>query len=124
MTKLYDLAVIIGNLREVSYNRNIAQIPIESAPAQLRLEVVEIAQSPPYSRDYDEATPPAEYSSFRQRIVRADAALFVTSEHNRSLPAALKNALLAGDGDVSAATVSEAIKRYDVDPGKPNPVTV
>ena len=31
---------------------------------------------------------------------------------------------LADDGDAPAATVSAAIKRYDIDPGKPNPVTV
>ncbi|MCC7326857.1 MAG: pyruvate dehydrogenase (acetyl-transferring), homodimeric type [Burkholderiales bacterium] len=36
--------------------------------------------------------------------------------------AALK--ALADDGDVPAAMVSEAIKRYDIDPRKPNPVTV
>jgi len=36
--------------------------------------------------------------------------------------AALK--ALADDGDVPAATVAEAIKRYAVDPEKPNPVTM
>ena len=88
----YDVAVIIGSLRKASYNRRIAQALVELAPARLKLEIVEIAQLPLYSQDYDEANP-AEYAPFRQRIARAAAVLFVTPEHNRSMPAALKNAL-------------------------------
>ncbi|MCC7326859.1 MAG: NAD(P)H-dependent oxidoreductase [Burkholderiales bacterium] len=93
MAKPYDVAVIIGSLRKDSFNRRIAQILIESAPAQLQMEVVEIAQLPLYNQDYDQATAPAEYTAFRQRVASADAVLFVTPEHNRSMPAALKNAL-------------------------------
>lgn len=40
--------------------------------------------------------PPAEWTAFRGRIKSADAVLFVTPEHNRSVPAALKNALDIG----------------------------
>jgi pyruvate dehydrogenase E1 component len=36
--------------------------------------------------------------------------------------AALK--ALADDGAIPAARVNEAMKRYDIDPAKPNPVTV
>jgi len=41
----------------------------------------------------EEANPPAAWTSFRTRVKAADAVLFVTPEHNRSVPAALKNAL-------------------------------
>ncbi|MBL0142478.1 MAG: NAD(P)H-dependent oxidoreductase [Betaproteobacteria bacterium] len=92
MNEPHDVAVIIGSLRKASYNRKIAQALAELAPARLKLEIVEIAQLPLYSQDYDEATP-TEYAPFRERIARADAVLFVTPEHNRSMPAALKNAL-------------------------------
>src|SRR6185369_3937885 len=38
----------------------------------------------------------AAWTEFRDRIRRADAVLFVTPEHNRSVPAALKNGLDIG----------------------------
>jgi len=50
---------------------------------------------PIYNQDGDE-NPPAEWAAFRKRIKAADAVLFVTPEHNRSVPAALKNALDVG----------------------------
>jgi chromate reductase len=37
-----------------------------------------------------------EWTQFRERIRIADAVLFVTPEHNRSVPAALKNAIDVG----------------------------
>lgn len=92
MTAPYDVAVIIGSLRKASYTRKLAHVLINLGIPRLRLEVVEIAELPLYNQDYDEASP-AEYTAFRQRIARADAVLFVTPEHNRSMPAALKNAL-------------------------------
>jgi chromate reductase len=87
-----DVAVIVGSLRKASYNRMVANALIELAPAALKLEIVEIGQLPLYNQDYDADSPP-EYAPFRERIARADAVLFVTPEHNRSMPAAMKNAL-------------------------------
>lgn len=40
--------------------------------------------------------PPAVWVQFRERNRAADAVLFVTPEHNRSVPAALKNTLDIG----------------------------
>jgi len=47
------------------------------------------------SQDGDE-NPPDAWTEFRDGIKAADAVLFVTPEHNRSIPAALKNALDIG----------------------------
>lgn len=58
-------------------------------------EVVDIAQLPLYNQDYDAASPEA-YTAFRNKVAGFDAVLFVTPEHNRSFPAALKNALDVG----------------------------
>lgn len=46
-------------------------------------------------RRYDEQSPEV-YAAFRQSIKALDAVIFVTPEHNRSIPAALKNALDVG----------------------------
>jgi len=90
-----DVAVIVGSLRKDSINRKVANALVELAPAQLKLAIVEIGQLPIYNQDED-ANPPAAWVTFRERIKRASAVLFVTPEHNRSVPAALKNALDVG----------------------------
>ncbi|HEU0276477.1 MAG TPA: NAD(P)H-dependent oxidoreductase [Rhodanobacteraceae bacterium] len=95
MVKALDVAVIVGSLRKESFNRKIALNLADLAPKPLVLEIVEIGRLPLYNQDYDAASPP-EYTSFRARIKRADAVLFVTPEHDRSMPAALKNALDIG----------------------------
>ncbi len=90
-----DVAVIVGSLRKGSINRQVANALAELAPASLKLAIVEIAHLPIYNQD-DDAAPPAAWTEFRNRIKAADAVLFVTPEHNRSVPAALKNALDVG----------------------------
>lgn len=95
MDGIRDVAVLIGSLRRDSINRKVARALAELAPPALRLDVVEIGQLPIYNQDGDD-NPPAEWTAFRARIAAADALLFVTPEHNRSVPAALKNALDVG----------------------------
>lgn len=95
MDKIRDVAVIVGSLRKDSINRKLAHALVEAAPAGLKLSVTEIGQLPIYNQDGDE-NPPAEWTAFRERITAADAVLFVTPEHNRSVPAALKNAIDIG----------------------------
>jgi len=95
MDKIHDVAVIVGSLRKDSINRKVAHALAEVAPQGLKLSIVEIGQLPIYNQDGDE-NPPAEWTAFRERISAADAVLFVTPEHNRSVPAALKNALDVG----------------------------
>ncbi len=95
MEKTRDVAVLVGSLRKDSINRKVAKALIELAPAPLSLEIVEIGDLPLYSQDSD-ASPPAAWTSFRNRISSADAVLFVTPEYNRSVPAPLKNAIDVG----------------------------
>lgn len=90
-----DVAVIVGSLRKASINRMMANALAELAPAGLKLGIVEIGQLPLYNQDGDD-DPPAESTAFRERVRAADSVLFVTPEYNRSVPAALKNALDVG----------------------------
>jgi chromate reductase len=87
-----DIVVIVGSLRKESLNRKMANALSDLAPASLKLEIVEIGQLPLYNQDLD-SSPPAEWAAFRQRVKKADGVLFVTPEYNRSVPAALKNAI-------------------------------
>lgn len=95
MGKERDIAVIVGSLRKDSINRKVAHALMELAPPGLKLSIVEIGQLPMYNQDGDD-NPPPEWTAFRERIRAADGVLFVTPEHNRSVPAALKNALDVG----------------------------
>jgi len=74
----------------------LAKALISLAPPPMKLDIVEIGQLPLYNADLETAAPPAEWTAFRQRVKAADAVLFVTPEYNRSVPAALKNALDVG----------------------------
>ncbi len=95
MSKTYDVVVIVGSIRKDSWNRKVARVMEELAPAELKFTEVEIAQLPLYSQDSD-AAPPELFTKFRERLKKADAVLFVTPEHNRSVPAAMKNAIDVG----------------------------
>jgi chromate reductase, NAD(P)H dehydrogenase (quinone) len=95
MSQLYNVAVVVGSLRKDSLNRKVASALIELAPPSLKLGFVEIGGLSLYNQD-DDANPPAAWMEFRAKIKAANAILFVTPEHNRSVPAAMKNALDIG----------------------------
>jgi len=95
MAKTFDIAVLVGSLRKDSLNRKTALALGELAPQTIRLEQVEIGQLPMYNQDLDDA-PPEVWTTFRERIRRADGVLFVTPEYNRSVPGVLKNAIDVG----------------------------
>jgi chromate reductase, NAD(P)H dehydrogenase (quinone) len=95
MEQTRNFAVIVGSLRKDSINRKVANALAELAPATLKLGIVEIGDLPIYNQDGD-PDPPAAWTQFREKIRAADAVLFVTPEHNRSVPAALKNAIDIG----------------------------
>ncbi len=91
----FAVAVLVGSLRRESLSRKMARALARLAPETLELDIAEIGELPLYNQDLD-AAPPAPWSAFRDRIRAADAVLFVTPEYNRSVPAALKNALDVG----------------------------
>jgi chromate reductase len=95
MSKVHTVAVLVGSLRKQSINRKVALALAELAPANLKLNIIEIGDLPLYNEDIDE-TPPAAYSTFREQVRSSDAVLFVTPEYNRSVPAPLKNAIDVG----------------------------
>jgi chromate reductase len=90
-----DVAVLVGSLRRGSLSGRVAAALAALAPAGLALEPVPIGELPLYDEDL-EASPPPAWQALRRRIARADGLLFVTPEYNRSMPAALKNALDVG----------------------------
>ncbi|MES2869996.1 MAG: NAD(P)H-dependent oxidoreductase [Pseudomonadota bacterium] len=95
MSKVFNVAVLVGSLRKDSINRKVALALAELAAENVKLTIVEIGDLALYNEDID-VTPPASYTTFRDQIRPADAVLFVTPEYNRSVPGALKNAIDVG----------------------------
>ncbi|MDB5440701.1 MAG: phosphodiesterase [Caulobacteraceae bacterium] len=90
------IAVIVGSLRKASYSRRLALALAKLAPANLKLDIVEIGDLTLYNEDVQEAGPPEAWTRFRQAVAGADAVIFVTPEYNRSVPGLLKNAIDIG----------------------------
>jgi chromate reductase len=95
MDTKYKVAVIVGSLSKASLNRKMANALIAVAPPSLLPSLVEIADLPLYTPDF-EADLPAAVRTFRERVAQSDAVLFVTPEYNRSVPGVLKNAIDVG----------------------------
>lgn len=91
----YSVAVIVGSLRKESFSLKIAKALEKLAHPSLTFDIVTLGGLSFYNQDL-EATPPADWVAFRDRIRKADAVLFVTPEYNRSVPGVLKNAIDVG----------------------------
>lgn len=87
MTKI---AIIVGSLSQKSINRQVAMEICKNASTDIEIESVQIADLPLYTQELD-ATEIPEYERVRGQLASADAVLIVSPEHNRSVPAALKN---------------------------------
>lgn len=92
MTKV---GIVVGSIRKNSFSEQLAKNIVELFPEGYEAEFIEIANLPLYNQDSDENIPEV-YTSFRETVKALDAVVFVTPEHNRSVPAALKNALDVG----------------------------
>ena len=84
--------VIVGSTRKNSYSEAVAKSIVKGLPENSEVKFITIGDLPLYNQDLDENSP-KEYTRFRAEVSQQDAIIFVTPEHNRSIPAALKNAL-------------------------------
>jgi len=81
-----------GSLRKGSYNRALLRAALDLTPREARLEIFDLEGIPPFSQDL-ESQMPERVREFKNKIKAADAVLFVTPEHNYSIPGVLKNAI-------------------------------
>lgn len=89
------IGIISGSLRANSFSGSIADYVKNNAPAGYEFKLIDISGLPLYDQDSDGQQITA-YDAFRSQIKALDGVLFITPEHNRSIPAALKNALDVG----------------------------
>jgi len=92
MASPHPIVIIVGSLRKESFTLKIANALAKLAPDTLKLEVTTLHGISFFNQDL-EATPPADWLAFREKIQKSDGVLFVTPEYNRAIPGVLKNAI-------------------------------
>nr|WP_228435800.1 NADPH-dependent FMN reductase [Chryseobacterium pennipullorum] len=91
------IGLIAGSLRKESFSKKIAKALVPMAPEGFEFKMISIDNLPVYNQDFDDYNQvPESYVIFRNEIKNIDGVIFITPEHNRSVPAALKNALDIG----------------------------
>lgn len=92
MSKL-KIGVVVGSNSKQSINRQLAQGLVNLTQDQADFEFLDIGHLPMYNRD-DDGTPAGQpFEELKTKIRGCNGLLFVTPEHNRSVPAVLKNAI-------------------------------
>lgn len=86
------LAVIVGSNRRESINRKLAEAIAKLGADAFEVQFVRIDDLPLFNQDL-ESDWPETAARLKREIEAADAILVVTPEHNRSIPAVLKNAI-------------------------------
>src|ERR1017187_5498612 len=95
MATPHNIVVIVGSLRKESFTLKIANALAKLAPDSLKLDVTTLHGISFFNQDL-EATPPADWVAFREKLQKSDGVLFVTPEYNRAIPGVLKNAIDVG----------------------------
>ena len=95
MASPYNIVVIVGSIRKESFTLKIANTLAKLAPASLKLDVTTLQGISFFNQDL-EATPPADWLAFREKLQQSNGVLLVTPEYNRSIPGVLKNAIDVG----------------------------
>jgi len=84
---------IPGSLRAGSYNLGLLRAALELLPEGARLEIVGLADIPPYNADVQNQGDPEPVAQLKRRVEVADVVLIATPEYNYSIPGVLKNAI-------------------------------
>lgn len=87
---MLNIAVIIGSLRQESFNRKLALALDKLEHPKFHFSHLKIDDIPFFNQDLEEDLP-HPVLRLKNEIATADAILFVTPEYNRSIPGVLKN---------------------------------
>ena len=86
------IAIVVGSASRDSINRRLATALQLLAKDRFTFVDVRIDDFPMFNVDHAKE-PPAPVLRMKKEILEADGVIFVTAEHNRSIPAVLKNAI-------------------------------
>ena len=86
------LAVVVGSNRRQSINRKLALALAKLGAGKFDANFVRIDVLPMFNQDLEGSLPP-EVVRYKNELAQVDGILIVTPEHDRSIPAVLKNAI-------------------------------
>ena len=101
--------IIVGSLRERSFNRQLAQVISKELEQEVEVEFLEYSNIPYMNQDIEFPAPKA-ITELREKMERIDGYYIVTPEYNGSYPGVLKNLL---------DWMSRTIKPNDFEHGSP-----
>ena len=87
------IGIIVGSNSKQSINRKLGHALAKLIADKADVQFLDISHLPLYNRDFDGQPEGKPFEDFKPQIRACDGLLFVTPEHNRSVPAVLKNAL-------------------------------
>src|ERR1700685_1095551 len=86
------VAIIVGSNRRESINRKLAHALAKLGADHFNTSIVRIDDLPMFNQDNEGNLTP-EIVRFKDEVSRADGVMIITPEHDRSIPAVLKNAV-------------------------------
>lgn len=93
----HKIGIIAGSLRKASFSKKIAKALMDLQPEGITFETISIDDLPVYNQDFDDFNEvPESYIALRKKLKECSGFIFITPEHNRSIPAVLKNVMDIG----------------------------
>jgi chromate reductase len=87
------IATFLGSLRSGSFNAQLLREAQRLAPEGVVLEVLDVSGFPHFDDDVRAEGIPQSVVDVGERVLAADAVLFVSPEYNYSIPGTLKNGI-------------------------------
>lgn len=92
MSKKLNIVGFAGSLRKASWNAGLLREAQSIAPAEMEIEIIELADIPLYNGDVEAVGYPGAIAYLREKVRAADGVIIVTPEYNGSYSAVTKNA--------------------------------
>ncbi|MFU2206771.1 NADPH-dependent FMN reductase [Streptococcus pluranimalium] len=92
------IGIIVGSIRQKSYSKSLAKAISRFFPKNTEINMIRIDDLPLFNPDLDQdvSLRPSSYDRFRREVKAQDAIIIISPEYNRTIPAALKNAIEVG----------------------------
>lgn len=87
------VAGFAGSLRAASFNRALLRAAKELAPAEMKIEILEIGAIPVFNADLEAEGDPEPVAAFKRAVGGADGLLIATPEYNLGVPGVTKNVI-------------------------------
>ncbi len=89
---MIKFGIVVGSLRKESYNMKVAEYIVKKYGEKANFEIIDIKDFPLFNQDLEDNVPEAILTA-RKKVKEKDGIIFVSPEHNHSVPGVMQNAL-------------------------------